>query len=79
MKAWILAGGVNLAVLYALGMAYFYFIADVYLGKPIGLGALVYSCCLIFLPGDLLKCFLGAVAAERLRLMLPEKILNGAS
>ena len=76
MKAWILAGGVNLAVLYALGMTYFYFIANVYLGKPMGLRALVYSCCLIFLPGDLLKCFLGALAAERLRLMLPDKILD---
>lgn len=74
MKSWMIAGIANLAVLYSLGMVYFYFIANFYLGKPIGLGALIYSCCLIFIPGDLLKCFLGAVVAERLRILLPGKI-----
>lgn len=76
MKTWMIAGCANLAVLYSLGMAYFYFIANCYLGKPIGLGALIYSCCLIFIPGDLLKCFLGAVVAERLGVMLPGRGLK---
>ena len=79
IKNGMIAGGANLAVLYSLGMVYFYFIANGYLGKPIGVGALLYSCCLIFLPGDLLKCFLGAVVAERLGALLPGRTPAGAS
>ena len=79
IKNGMIAGGANLAVLYSLGMVYFYFIANGYLGKPIGVGALLYSCCLIFLPGDLLKCFLGAVVAERLGALLPGRPPAGAS
>ena len=78
MKTWMIAGGANLAMLYFLGLLHFYFISNLYLGKPIGLSALIYSCCLVFLPGDLLKCLLGAVLAERLRITLPEKLLRGA-
>lgn len=71
MRSWMLAGLGNLAVVYILGLAYFYPISNFYLGNPIGIKALFYSCCLIFLPGDLLKCLLGAVVTERLKIMLP--------
>ncbi len=71
-KTWMIAGLANLVVLYAMGMAYYYPITNYYVGTPFGVKALFYYCFLVPLPGDLLKCLLGAVVAERLRHMLPD-------
>ena len=79
MRTWMLAGLTNLAVLYALGMAYYYPIANYYLKTPFGVRALFYYCFLLPLPGDLVKCLLGAVVTDRLRAMLPGGMLPAAS
>lgn len=79
MRTWMLAGLTNLAVLYALGMAYYYPIANYYLKTPFGVKALFYYCFLLPLPGDLIKCLLGAVVTDRLRAMLPGGMLPSAS
>ena len=79
MRTWMLAGLTNLAVLYALGMAYYYPIANYYLKTPFGVKALFYYCFLLPLPGDFIKCFLGAVVTDRLRAMLPGGMLPTAS
>ena len=79
MRTWMLAGLTNLAVLYALGMAYYYPIANYYLKTPFGVRAPFYYCFLLPLPGDLVKCLLGAVVTDRLRAMLPGGMLPAAS
>lgn len=56
----------GLAIIYALGMAYYYMICKFYIGEPIGLRELVLYCFLLTIPGDILTCLLGAVLGKRL-------------
>lgn len=56
----------GLAVVYVLGMAYYYLISLLYLGDPIGLWPLFLYCFLLTVPGDLLLCAVGAVLGRRL-------------
>lgn len=67
MKTYLIAGAVNLVVVYVIGMIYFYFIKDFYLGTPISISNLLIYCCLVFVPGDGLSFVLGAVIAKRLK------------
>ena len=56
-----------MAVTYVIGTAYFAAVKVFYLAGEIELWSLLLGCCLVFLPGDLLSCVLGAVLAKRLR------------
>lgn len=56
----------GLFIVYAFGMVYFYFMSNLYLGKPIGLGALFFYCFLIPIPGDVILCLLSSVIGKRL-------------
>ncbi|MEG1108941.1 MAG: biotin transporter BioY [Oscillospiraceae bacterium] len=66
-KTFLVAGLVNLLVVYALGMLHYYLIARFYVGNPVGLKTLLVSCFLIFVPGDSLSSIVGALLAKRLR------------
>lgn len=67
IKTLLSASFANLAVVYALGMQYYYFLANYYLNTPIGVGALMLYCFVLAVPGDILLCFLSAELARRLR------------
>lgn len=67
LKAYILAGIVDLAVVYLLGMLYYYLIANYYINSPIGVGTLILYCFVLAVPGDIFLCFLSAVLAKRLK------------
>lgn len=67
MRTYLLAGFVNMLVMYAVGVPYYWLIATYYLGSAIGAGALLISGCLIFLPNDILAFVIGAALAKRLR------------
>jgi len=56
----------GLAVLYLIGMPYMAFILNVYLGKGMNLWAILMAGMLPFLPGDLAKILIVALAAPRL-------------
>ena len=56
----------GLAVIYTVGMAYYYVIRNFYLGNPIGLQALFIFCFLATIPGDIVKCIVGAFLGKRL-------------
>ncbi len=66
-KSCLLAGFINLVVVYIIGMTYLYFIKDLYLGTPISFKNLIIYCCLVFIPGDGLSCVIGAFLTKRLR------------
>ena len=70
IKTYLLAGLAHLSVVSTVGMVYYYFIANYYTHSPIGVGALILHCFLMTLPGDLVKCFLSAVLACKLRPVL---------
>ncbi len=70
IKTYLIAGAVNLAVVYGIGMIYLYLVKGLYLGTPISISNLLIYCCLIFVPGDGLSFVLGAIIAKRLKPVL---------
>ncbi len=66
MKRLLKANFVGLAIVYILGMVYYYFISNFYLGSPIGVKAIIIYCFLLAVPGDIVLCFLGAFLGKRL-------------
>ena len=66
MKRLLIANFVGLLILYAIGMIYYYFMSNFYLGSPIGVRALILYCFILAIPGDILLCILGAILGKRL-------------
>ena len=67
---WTLAANfVGLAIVYGVGMIYYYFIMAFVLGTPIGVWPLFLYCFILAVPGDICLCFLAAVLTKRLRLV----------
>lgn len=62
-----LAGLGGTAVIYLIGVPYFYLIMNDYLNSPMGIAATLVNCFLLTLPGDLLKLILAAWVTKRLR------------
>lgn len=56
----------GLAVVYALGMAYYWVISKFYLGTPIGIFPLFLYCFVLAVPGDILLCILSAELGRRI-------------
>ncbi len=56
----------SLIPMYIIGSLYFYFLMVFYLKESIGFVEVMYSCVVIFLPGDILKCILAGFLGKRL-------------
>ncbi|MGV8906785.1 MAG: biotin transporter BioY [Acetobacterium sp.] len=76
MRRLILAAIAGTAVIYALGLTFYYFIANYYLNTPMGVGAIMVSGLLMTLPADIIKIGLSVVLAKRLA---PYIHLNGCT
>lgn len=57
----------GLAIVYGMGMLYYYVISNFLIDTPIGLWPLFLYCFLLAVPGDLCLCFLAAALARRLK------------
>lgn len=57
----------GLAIVYGMGMFYYYIISNFVIDAPIGLWPLFLYCFLLAVPGDICLCFLAAGLALRLR------------
>lgn len=57
----------GLAIVYGMGMLYYYLISNFVIDAPIGLWPLFLYCFLLAVPGDICLCFLAAGLAKRLR------------
>ena len=57
----------NCAVVYAVGVPFYYFIANYYLHSPIGAWSLLLHGCILTLPGDMIKYVIASLLAVRLR------------
>lgn len=66
MKRLLLGCFCGLAIVYAVGMAYYWAICRFWLGEPIGLWSLFLYCFLLAVPGDIALCILSAVLGKRL-------------
>lgn len=61
------ANFIGLAIVYGVGMIYYYVICNFVLHTPIGVWALFLYCFLLAVPGDICLCFAAAVLAKRLK------------
>lgn len=64
-KTCLTASFVNLAIVYAIGIVYYFIITSFYLKSPMGLGALFFYCFATTVPGDAVLCFFSAVLVKR--------------
>lgn len=60
----------GLAIVYLLGIVYYYFICRFYLNSAIGVKALLLYCFVLAVPGDIFLCFVASLVAKRLYVML---------
>lgn len=56
----------GLAIIYVIGMIYFYLISNYVINSPIDLRSLIIYCFAVTVPGDIILCVLGCVLARRL-------------
>ena len=63
---YLVANLCGLAVVYLFGMIYVYFINNFYIGKTIGVWAVILYCFLLAVPGDICLCILAAFLSKRL-------------
>ena len=57
----------GLAIVYGMGLVYYYIISNFVIDAPIGLWPLFLYCFLLAVPGDICLCFLAAGLAKRLK------------
>ncbi|MDD3306351.1 MAG: biotin transporter BioY [Acetobacterium sp.] len=65
-KQMVLAALAGTAVIYALGLPWYYIIANYYLNTPVGAATLMMTGFVMTLPGDLIKIALSVLLAKRL-------------
>ena len=66
----LIANFAGLAIIYVMGMIYYYVICNYVIHTPIGLWPLFLYCFLLAVPGDICLCFLAAGLAKRLKPIL---------
>lgn len=55
----------GLLTVYLFGMIYYYFISNYYLNSPITVGAVIFYCFILCVPGDFVLCLLSSIIAKR--------------
>ena len=60
LKKLILASSAGLVSIYAIGLPYLYFIVNIYMGKEMPISSVIWSACIIFLPGDIIKILIAS-------------------
>lgn len=66
----LLANFIGLAIVYGMGMVYYYVICNFVIGTLIAVWPLFLYCFLLAVPGDILLCFVAAFLAKRLKPVL---------
>ena len=69
---WVLGAVAGIAVIYAFGIPYYYFMSKYYLGSELGAKTLVMYFVLMPLPGDLVKSLCAGLLVQRLAAFFPE-------
>lgn len=67
ISKYLLANFTGLAIVYSVGMIYYYIICNFVIDTPIGFWPLFLYCFILAVPGDICLCILAAFLAKRLR------------
>lgn len=62
----LIAGFAGLLLVYVIGIAYMYLICNLYMKTDTGIWQLIFSGCVLVLPGNIIMIFLAALVAKRL-------------
>ncbi len=66
MKRLLTGCFLGLAIVYALGMLYYWLISRFWLGDPIGIAPLFLYCFVLAVPGDICLCILASILGKKL-------------
>ncbi|MBQ3401983.1 MAG: biotin transporter BioY [Synergistaceae bacterium] len=69
---WTAGGLAGIAVIYALGIPYYYLMSRYYLGNELGARTLVLYFVLMPMPGDIVKSIAAGLIVQRLSVFFPE-------
>ena len=69
---WVLGGVAGIAVIYAVGIPYYYVMSKYYLGNELGAKTLVMYFVVMPIPGDLVKCLCAGLIVRRLKEFFPD-------
>ena len=69
---WTLGAVAGIAVIYAFGIPYYYFMSKYYLGNELGAKTLMIYFVLMPIPGDIAKSILAGLSVKRLAAFFPE-------
>jgi len=72
-KTYILAGLANMAVVYTIGLVYFYLMSNFYLNKTINIQALLLSGVVYCAPGDIFYCIASGILVKRLQPIMTKR------
>ena len=72
----VIAALAGTAVIYALGLTWYYIIANYYLNTPVGAATLMMTGFVMTLPGDLIKIAISVLLAKRLAPVMKQKLYN---
>ena len=69
---WFIGGLAGIAVIYALGIPYYYFMSKYYLENELGAKTLLTYFILMPMPGDIIKSILAGLIVQRLAVFFPD-------
>lgn len=67
VKKLLAANFTGLAIVYLVGITYYYFICNFVINAPIGFAPLMMYCFVLAVPGDIILCFLAAFLTKRMK------------
>ena len=68
---WFTGAVIGIAVIYAIGIPYYYFMSKWYIGSELGAKTLLVSFVLMPMPGDIAKSFAAGFIVQRLSVFFP--------
>ncbi|MBR1438010.1 MAG: biotin transporter BioY [Synergistaceae bacterium] len=71
-KTWLIGALSGIAVIYAVGIPYYYAMSKWYIGNELGAKTLLVSFVLMPLPGDVAKSLLAGLIVQRLSVFFPD-------
>lgn len=76
LRHYLIANFAGLAVVYIIGMIYYYIICNYVIGTPIALWPLFLYCCILAIPGDIFLSILAAIVTKRFQPILARQMFH---
>ena len=71
-KTWFIGAVIGIAIIYAIGIPYYYFVSKWYMENELGAKTLLVSFILMPMPGDIAKSVIAGLIVQRLSVFFPD-------